>query len=580
MAPRPRSVTASSWRCSRTPRTRPATPSASRARRRPRSCTTPSGCCTRSRAPTPRGPRIRAGGASPGTRRSTRSRRGSWRLPGDHGAESVVFSSASPSTSAMSDSVDWLMRLRRAFGSPNQCIYMELCGWGRYLAPLYTFGAPVPGTYLPDLDQAGCILYWGYNPSVSRLSHATSTVAALARGARLVVVDPRRAGLATKADHWLRVRPGTDAALALSLTNVMIENGWFDEEFVRRWTNAPLLVRADTGRLLRADALSPAGDPSHYVAWDEVAARSGRVRSRRAAGTRSPRNVSPSFGVHQVTTSTGDRDVPHRRSTSSPRPCRRMRPPVAETITGVPADDIERDGPHAVGVATARVLRVERARAAEQRHPDRASGSPAVRPDRRLRRPGRQRPVPQRAHATRSTAWTSSAPTSGARLSASPQRPLGPARFEFVTGEDVYTAALEGRPYRVRGMVNLGANLVMAHGDSARGRDALAALDFFVHADLFMNPTAEHADIVLPVTSAFEAEGLRVGFEISAGGPVTGAAAPTARAAAGRGPVGSPDHLRARGPPRTRRALLGRGPGRRLPPPARPQRRHPRTAPR
>ena len=32
----------------------------------------------------------------------------------------------------------------RAFGSPNQCVYMELCGWGRYLAPIYTFGDSVP----------------------------------------------------------------------------------------------------------------------------------------------------------------------------------------------------------------------------------------------------------------------------------------------------------------------------------------------------------------------------------------------------------------------------------------------------
>jgi anaerobic selenocysteine-containing dehydrogenase len=95
------------------------------------------------------------------------------------------------------------------------------------------------------------------------------------------------------------------------------------------------------------------------------------------------------------------------------------------------------------------------------------------------------------------------------------QRPLGPARFEFVTGEDVFTAALEGRPYRVRAMLNLGANLVMAHGDSARVRDALSSLDLFVHTDLFMNPTAELADLVLPVTSAFESEGLRIGFEVS-----------------------------------------------------------------
>src|SRR4029450_12004618 len=64
-------------------------------------------------------------------------------------------------------------------------------------------------------------------------------------------------------------------------------------------------------------------------------------------------------------------------------------------------------------------------------------------------------------------------------------------------------------------LVNFGANLVMADGDSARGRDALAALEFFVHADLFLNPTAGQAAGGLPVTSAFEAEALRIGFEVS-----------------------------------------------------------------
>lgn len=63
--------------------------------------------------------------------------------------------------------------------------------------------------------------------------------------------------------------------------------------------------------------------------------------------------------------------------------------------------------------------------------------------------------------------------------------------------------------------MNFGANLAMAHGDSARGRDALAALGFVVHADLILNPIAEQADIVLPVASAFETEGLKVGLEIS-----------------------------------------------------------------
>jgi anaerobic selenocysteine-containing dehydrogenase len=57
--------------------------------------------------------------------------------------------------------------------------------------------------------------------------------------------------------------------------------------------------------------------------------------------------------------------------------------------------------------------------------------------------------------------------------------------------------------------------MLLAHADGGRGREALAALDFYAHADLFMNPTAELADIVLPVASAFEREALKIGFDIS-----------------------------------------------------------------
>jgi anaerobic selenocysteine-containing dehydrogenase len=63
--------------------------------------------------------------------------------------------------------------------------------------------------------------------------------------------------------------------------------------------------------------------------------------------------------------------------------------------------------------------------------------------------------------------------------------------------------------------VGFGGNPVMAHADSLRGREALSSLDFFVHADLFMTPTAELADIVLPVTTPFESEALKLGFEYS-----------------------------------------------------------------
>ena len=95
-------------------------------------------------------------------------------------------------------------------------------------------------------------------------------------------------------------------------------------------------------------------------------------------------------------------------------------------------------------------------------------------------------------------------------------RPLGPSRFGHVTTDELYRAILEGQPYPVRGLVTFGSNLLVSHADGHRGRAALAALDFYVHADLFMNPTAELADIVLPVASCFECEALRPGFEVSA----------------------------------------------------------------
>ena len=58
--------------------------------------------------------------------------------------------------------------------------------------------------------------------------------------------------------------------------------------------------------------------------------------------------------------------------------------------------------------------------------------------------------------------------------------------------------------------------MLLAQSDPTRGRAALAALDFYAHADLFMNPTAAQADLVLPIASCFEREALKIGFEISA----------------------------------------------------------------
>ena len=195
------------------------------------------------------------------------------RIADQFGPEAVAFSQCSPSTTAIGDASSFVRRLMHAFGTPNQVSSLDLCGWGRGYATRYAFGVGSVGTgsaggAMPDIERSGCLLLWGYNPSHSRLTHATATVAALKRGLKLIVVDPRNAGLANKADVWLRLRPGTDGALALGLANLMIQRGWYDRDFIRDWSNGPLLVRSDTGRLLRESDLVPGGDARRSIAWD------------------------------------------------------------------------------------------------------------------------------------------------------------------------------------------------------------------------------------------------------------------------------------------------------------------------
>jgi len=431
-------------------------------------------------------------------------------IAAEHGPEAVVFATASPSTSALSDAQDWVVRLRRAYGSPNHLNSMELCGWGRHLASVYTFGAAVPGAFMPDIERAGCLLFWGYNPSLARIAHATAAVAALNRGAQLVVVDPRRVGLANRAAQWLRVRPGTDAALALSIAHVMIERDWFDRDFVRDWTNGPLLVRDDNGRLLRAADIDSSGAAGAYIAWDAASGRPAAYDPQRGVA------ASPDlalFGQFDILTSKGPiscRPVFARLADL----CRQYEPNAAEAITGVDAGAIE---------AAAQLLWRNRpvayyAWSGVEQHTNSTQMA---------------RAIAQICVLTGSLdvpggnvlfAGAPVNPIDGAELLSREQRakalglaarPLGPSRWEYVTSGEVYDAALDARPYKVRGVAGFGANLVMAHADSARGRDALKSVDFMVHADLFMCPTAELADIVLPVASAFETEALRVGFEVS-----------------------------------------------------------------
>jgi anaerobic selenocysteine-containing dehydrogenase len=80
------------------------------------------------------------------------------------------------------------------------------------------------------------ILVWGSNPPLTNRLLNRDIEGALSRGAKLLVIDPRKTEIADKADLHVPIRPGTDGALALGLLNLFLLEGLYDKDFVRRYT--------------------------------------------------------------------------------------------------------------------------------------------------------------------------------------------------------------------------------------------------------------------------------------------------------------------------------------------------------
>lgn len=100
---------------------------------------------------------------------------------------------------------------------------------------------------LPDFDNAKYILFVANNASIGAVSTCRMVRFAKGRkkGAKVVALDPRRSETAAKADEWIQVRPGTDLAFMLALMRIMMEEGLYDAEFLKRHTNMPFLIAKD-----------------------------------------------------------------------------------------------------------------------------------------------------------------------------------------------------------------------------------------------------------------------------------------------------------------------------------------------
>jgi anaerobic selenocysteine-containing dehydrogenase len=352
-------------------------------------------------------------------------------------SQTIVRGGGAPVTE---ENRDGFAQLFQALGSTSYTGAGHLCHLPRDIGFQAVFGH-MPQ---PDYEHAKLMVLWGANPFTSRRCGEVGIGFATAYGkfseiiqprgkrkAKLIVISPYRNKLADIADKWLRILPGTDAALLLSMLNVIIKQGLYDNDFVNNWT---------TGFEQLAEHVQPytpewAAEITGIKATDIIDFALLYSQTR-------PATIREGNGLDQ-----------HPNSVNTARLIASL---IA--VTG----NLDKEGGNVF--------------------------FPYPRLNRNLLK-------------SRSV---------GSNNDIYPYNPGLP----FPLFAD---AVLTGEPFTPRALIVNHANPALVQSNGNRARAALEKLDFLVVCDIFKTATAELADVILPVTTMYEAYGFR-GYASPGGG--------------------------------------------------------------
>ena len=122
-------------------------------------------------------------------------------------------------------------RFEAAFGSPNFFSVESICYRMRIRTRQITFGK-----YPSEELDSNLYILWGHNPQESDFPLLLAMNRNLKKGAKLVVIDPKKISLADRADMYIKIRPGTDGALALAMIHVIVNERLYDSDFIEKYT--------------------------------------------------------------------------------------------------------------------------------------------------------------------------------------------------------------------------------------------------------------------------------------------------------------------------------------------------------
>ncbi|MDR1712897.1 MAG: molybdopterin-dependent oxidoreductase [Coriobacteriales bacterium] len=172
------------------------------------------------------------------------------------------------------------------FGSPNAIRANQVCKGPRFYATsIDAFNAY---SWMEVVGRPAVYVQWGGASELSNYDDACRTTVDVATRAQThILVDPRQTNLGKEADIWINLRPGTDAAVALAMHQVIIEQELYDDHYVRKWMNAPMLVVEEASfeptpsaansqsqkintRLLKESDILEGGSSTRFMVLNEV----------------------------------------------------------------------------------------------------------------------------------------------------------------------------------------------------------------------------------------------------------------------------------------------------------------------
>lgn len=206
-------------------------------------------------------------------------------LKTEHGNASILFYAASGMSGLVND---YSKKFWEMFGGATT-MYGNLCWPAGLEAIQLTLGENKHN--LPwDIENARLIILWGKNPAETNIQQMIFIERAQAAGAKLVVIDPRRTPSSERADLLIQPTPGTDAALALGIANLLIQNDWIDGEFIDKHVLGFEEFKASLEKYTPERVSKITDVPEDFIR--ELATDIGNIK---------PMTLSPGYGMQRFT---------------------------------------------------------------------------------------------------------------------------------------------------------------------------------------------------------------------------------------------------------------------------------------